>query len=196
VEPFSLADALIGAAQLYAIIDPLGAVPLLAVIPNYEKLYRRFLKLVAATVPALLLLFALAGPYIFYVFNININGFRAAGGILLLVIAVDILREGAPRTMGIDPEDYVVVPIITPMLVGPGAITSVMVMATYYNLFSLVLAIAVASALTYATMRYSLLLIKVVGSNTLKIFSRFFSLIVAAWAVQLIADGFLGLIKA
>jgi len=196
VEPFSLADALIGAAQLYAIIDPLGAVPLLAVIPNYEKLYRRFLKLVAATVPALLLLFALAGPYIFYVFNININGFRAAGGILLLVIAVDILREGAPRTMGIDPEDYVVVPIIPPMLVGPGAITSVMVMATYYNLFSLVLAIAVASALTYATMRYSLLLIKVVGSNTLKIFSRFFSLIVAAWAVQLIADGFLGLIKA
>ncbi|KUO88832.1 MAG: antibiotic resistance protein MarC [Thermoproteus sp. JCHS_4] len=196
MEPFSLADALIGAAQLYAIIDPLGAVPLLAVIPNYEKLYRRFLKLVAATVPALLLLFALAGPYIFYVFNININGFRAAGGILLLVIAVDILREGAPRTMGIDPEDYVVVPIITPMLVGPGAITSVMVMATYYNPFSLVLAIAVASALTYATMRYSLLLIKVVGSNTLKIFSRFFSLIVAAWAVQLIADGFLGLIKA
>jgi multiple antibiotic resistance protein len=98
--------------------------------------------------------------------------------------------------MGINPEDYVVVPIITPMLVGPGAITSVMVMATYYNLFSLVLAIAVASALTYATMRYSLLLIKVVGSNTLKIFSRFFSLIVAAWAVQLIADGFLGLIKA
>ncbi|MCI4464554.1 MAG: MarC family protein [Thermoproteus sp.] len=196
MDQFSLADALIGAAQLYAIIDPLGALPLLAVIPNYEKLYRRFLKLVAATVPALLLLFALAGPYIFYVFNININGFRAAGGILLLVIAVDILREGAPRTMGINPEDYVVVPIITPMLVGPGAITSVMVMATYYNLFSLVLAIAVASALTYATMRYSLLLIKVVGSNTLKIFSRFFSLIVAAWAVQLIADGFLGLIKA
>ncbi|MEL9989825.1 MAG: MarC family protein [Thermoproteus sp.] len=192
---FSLADALVGAAQLYAIIDPLGAIPLLAALPNYEKLYPKFLRLVAVTVPALLLLFALGGPYIFYVFNININGFRAAGGILLLIIAIDIMREGAPRTMGINPEEYVMVPIITPMLVGPGAITSVMVMATYYNTFSLILAIAVASALTYATMRYSVHLTRLVGNNTLRVFSRFFSLIVASWAVQLIADGVLGLIK-
>ncbi|MEZ0248561.1 MAG: MarC family protein [Thermoproteus sp.] len=193
--PFSLADALVGAAQLYAVIDPLGAIPLLTALPNYEKMYPRFLKLVAVTVPALLLVFALGGPYIFYIFNININGFKAAGGILLLIVAVDIMREGVPKTMGINPEEYVVVPIITPMLVGPGAITSVMVMATYYNVFSLVLAIAAASALTYATMRYSIHLTRLVGNNTLRVFSRFFSLIVASWAVQLIADGVLGLIK-
>ncbi|CCC81664.1 MarC family protein [Thermoproteus tenax] len=193
---FSPFEALVGAVQLYAIIDPLGAIPLLATLPNYERMHPRFLRLVATTVPVLLLLFAFAGPYILNVFGVNINGFRAAGGAVLFVIAIDILREGAPKTMGINPDEYIVVPIITPMLVGPGAITSVMVMATYYDPLTLIVAIAVASAMTYLTMKYSALLVRLVGTNALRIFARFFSLIIAAWAVQLVADGVMGLIKA
>lgn len=188
-------DALVAAVQLYAIIDPLGAIPLLISIPNYEDLMGKFLRLVAITVPLLLLLFAFAGPIILNIFNININDFRIAGGVILLVIAIDILREGIPKTMGINPEEYIIVPIITPMLVGPGAITSVMVMATYYNTVVVLLAISVASLATYITMRYSIYLIRLVGSNTLKIFARFFSIIIASWAIQLITTGITGIIK-
>ncbi|MGC8571367.1 MarC family protein [Caldivirga sp.] len=193
--PFSLFDSLVAAVQLYAIIDPLGAIPLLVSVPDYEKMMNRFLRLVAVTVPLLLLIFTFAGPLIFYVFSININDFRIAGGIILLIIAIDVLREGTPRTMGINPEDYVIVPIITPMLVGPGAITSVMVMVTYYNVFSVVTAILIASLATYMTMRYSVYLARLIGNNTLKIFARFFSLIIASWAIQLIASGILGIVK-
>ncbi|WP_292000459.1 MarC family protein [Caldivirga sp.] len=193
--PFSLFDSLVAAVQLYAIIDPLGAIPLLVSVPDYEKMMNRFLRLVAVTVPLLLLIFTFAGPFIFYVFSININDFRIAGGIILLIIAIDVLREGTPRTMGINPEDYVIVPIITPMLVGPGAITSVMVMVTYYNVFSVVTAILIASLATYMTMRYSVYLARLIGNNTLKIFARFFSLIIASWAVQLIASGILDIVK-
>jgi multiple antibiotic resistance protein len=98
--------------------------------------------------------------------------------------------------MGINPEEYIIVPIITPMLVGPGAITSVMVMVTYYNELSVLMAILVASLATYLTMRYSIYLVRLIGNNTLRIFARFFSIIIASWAVQLIASGILGIVKA
>ncbi|MFP3310596.1 MAG: MarC family protein [Caldivirga sp.] len=196
MQPFSIFDALVASVQLYAIIDPLGAIPLLVNVPNYENLMDRFLKLVALTVPTLLLLFAFAGPFILSIFSINIDDFRVAGGVILLIIAVDVLREGTPRTMGINPEEYIIVPIITPMLVGPGAITSVMVMVTYYNELSVLMAILVASLATYLTMRYSIYLVRLIGNNTLRIFARFFSIIIASWAVQLIASGILGIVKA
>ncbi len=196
MQSFSIFDALVASVQLYAIIDPLGAIPLLVNVPNYENLMDRFLKLVALTVPTLLLLFAFAGPFILSIFSINIDDFRVAGGVILLIIAVDVLREGTPRTMGINPEEYIIVPIITPMLVGPGAITSVMVMVTYYNELSVLTAILVASLATYLTMRYSIYLVRLIGNNTLRIFARFFSIIIASWAVQLIASGILGIVKA
>jgi len=119
-------DVLIMVSQLIAIIDPMGALPLIMSMPNIEQtsVFRRALKIIAIAVPTLLIFFAVAGPYILTAFNISIADFRIAGGIVLLVIGIDTLREGAPRTMGLSPEDYVFVPIVTPMLVGPGAITS------------------------------------------------------------------------
>jgi len=119
-------DVLIMVSQLIAIIDPMGALPLIMSMPNIEQtsVFRRALKIIAIAVPTLLIFFAVAGPYILTAFNISIADFRIAGGIVLLVIGIDTLREGAPRTMGLNPEDYVFVPIVTPMLVGPGAITS------------------------------------------------------------------------
>jgi len=119
-------DVLIMVSQLIAIIDPMGALPLIMSMPNIEQtsVFRRALRIIAIAVPTLLIFFAVAGPYILTAFNISIADFRIAGGIVLLVIGIDTLREGAPRTMGLNPEDYVFVPIVTPMLVGPGAITS------------------------------------------------------------------------
>jgi len=79
MQPFSIFDALVASVQLYAIIDPLGAIPLLVNVPNYENMMDRFLKLVALTVPTLLLLFAFAGPFILSIFSINIDDFRWLG---------------------------------------------------------------------------------------------------------------------
>jgi len=111
-------DVLIMVSQLIAIIDPMGALPLIMSMPNIEQtsVFRRALKIIAIAVPTLLIFFAVAGPYILTAFNISIADFRIAGGIVLLVIGIDTLREGAPRTMGLSPEDYVFVPIVTPML--------------------------------------------------------------------------------
>jgi len=184
-------DVLIMVSQLIAIIDPMGALPLIMSMPNIEQtsVFRRALKIIAIAVPTLLIFFAVAGPYILTAFNISIADFRIAGGIVLLVIGIDTLREGAPRTMGLSPEDYVFVPIVTPMLVGPGAITSVMLFSTYYGLPEVIISIAIASLVTYLVIRFGFLIMKVVGANMLRFIGRFMSLIIMAWAVSLIIQG-------
>ncbi len=184
-------DVLIMVSQLIAIIDPMGALPLIMSMPNIEQtsVFRRALRIIAIAVPTLLIFFAVAGPYILTAFNISIADFRIAGGIVLLVIGIDTLREGAPRTMGLSPEDYVFVPIVTPMLVGPGAITSVMLFSTYYELPEVIVSIAIASLITYLVIRFGLLIMKVVGANMLRFIGRFMSLIIMAWAVSLIIQG-------
>ncbi|MCG2866676.1 MAG: MarC family protein [Vulcanisaeta sp.] len=184
-------DVLIMVSQLIAIIDPMGALPLIMSMPNIEQtsVFRRALRIIAIAVPTLLIFFAVAGPYILTAFNISIADFRIAGGIVLLVIGIDTLREGAPRTMGLSPEDYVFVPIVTPMLVGPGAITSVMLFSTYYGLPEVIISIAIASLITYLVIRFGFLIMKVVGVNMLRFIGRFMSLIIMAWAVSLIIQG-------
>lgn len=184
-------DILVMVAQLIAIIDPMGALPIVMNMPGIEKpiVFRRALKTIAVAVPTLLIFFAIAGPYILRAFNISIADFRIAGGIVLLILGIDTLREGAPRTMGLSPEDYVFVPIVTPMLVGPGAITSVMLFMTYYGLPEVLISIIIASLITYIIIRFSLTIIKAIGANMLKFIGRFMSLIIMAWAVSLIIQG-------
>jgi multiple antibiotic resistance protein len=176
-------------AQLVAIIDPVGALPIIMSIPGIAGSIVRVARVVLIAVPSVLILFATLGPYILGIFNIGIDDFRIAGGIVILIIGIDMLREGAPRTMGISLEDYVLVPIVTPMLVGPGAITSVMLFATYHGLIDVVVSILIASTITYVVIRLGVLLTRVLGVNILRFMGRFMSLIIMAWAVSLITSG-------
>nr|MCG2870202.1 MarC family protein [Vulcanisaeta sp.] len=84
-------DVLVMVSQLIAIIDPVGALPLIMTMPNIEQaqVFRRALRIIAIAVPTLLVFFAVAGPYILKAFNIDIADFRIAGGIVLLVIGID-----------------------------------------------------------------------------------------------------------
>jgi len=187
----SIIDILFLTLQLLAIIDPTGAIPLLAPVLSQadEKLLRKIDKLVGIGVPSLLLFFALAGDYLLKAFSITDYDLKIAGGIILLVVSIDILREGTPKTAQIDVEEFVFVPIVTPMLVGPGAITAVLVMRSMYPLWEVIVSILLASAATFMVIKFSETILKRLGKDMLKFIGRFMSLIVAGWAVSLIVDG-------
>lgn len=184
-------DLLTSVAQLIAIIDPMGALPIIMNIPNIGRpdVFKRALRIIAIAVPSLLIFFAVLGPYVLMVFQINIADFRIAGGIVLLALGIDMLREGMPSTMGLSPEDYIFVPVVTPLLVGPGALTSVMLLSTYYGVLESVVSSLIASLVTYLVIRYGSLIMRLIGINMLKFIARFMSLIVVAWAVSLIIGG-------
>jgi Multiple antibiotic transporter len=80
VDAYQLAIATISVAtQLFAVIDPIGAVPLLFNVPDYERRITKISRLIGVAVPIILLVFALVGPYIFSIFGININDFNPTG---------------------------------------------------------------------------------------------------------------------
>ncbi|MGC9153305.1 MAG: MarC family protein [Vulcanisaeta sp.] len=188
----AIIDILNMTGQLIAILNPVGAIPTLSIyIVNMEpEQLSRVYRLVGISVPSLMIIFAVAGRYILQAFGVNIDAFRIAGGVLLMGVAMETLSAGGPKvTTAREPEEFVLVPIVTPLLVGPGTITELILFSAIYPIYEVIIASLLSSAFTYAVIRFSQPLLKRLGSSTLKVLGRFMSLIIAALAIGMILTG-------
>ena len=150
---------------------------------------------------AVLLVFAIFGTLIFKFFSITIGAFQIAGGIILFSVAMGMLHAKAPRTQQTPEEleeamrrdDIAVVPLAIPMISGPGAITTVIVLAgdahALPSMAILVLAIVVAMAIVYLMLRNAARIQKFLGPSGLNITTRLMGLVLAAIAVQFVIHG-------
>jgi multiple antibiotic resistance protein len=82
-----------------------------------------------------------------------------------------------------------IVPIATPLLVGPGTMTTIIVLSASVSILLLLISIVIVTFLTYLLLRYSELLVRVLGSNGIRALGRFMTIIIAAFAAQLIFAG-------
>ncbi len=125
---------LLAGSSLFVIIDPLAAVPaFLAMTPNDTPAQRlRTARVACGTVAGVLLAFAAAGSVIFKIFSITMPAFQMAASIVLLIVALDMLRVQRSRVQetheekqaGTAKDDIAVTPLAIPMLAGPGAIST------------------------------------------------------------------------
>ena len=191
--PGALVNILSMTGQLIAILNPIGAIPTLSIyIINMEQeQLRRVYRLVGISVPLLMVIFAVGGRYILQAFGVNLDAFRIAGGVLLMGVAMETLMAGGPRAVGTvkEPEEFVLVPVVTPLLVGPGTITELILFSALYPIYEVLIAALLSSAFTYIVIRFSQPLLRKLGSNTLKVLGRFMSLIIAALAIGMILTG-------
>ena len=148
-----------------------------------------------------LLVFAISGTLIFKFFSITIGAFQIAGGIILFSVAMGMLHATASRTrqtpeemdeaMGRD--DIAVVPLAIPMVSGPGAITTVIVLSgearAIPNMAILFLAIVVAMVIVFVMLRNATRIQKHLGPSGLNITTRLMGLVLAAIAVQFVIRG-------
>jgi MarC family membrane protein len=133
------------AATLFALLNPLGALPVFISYVAMEKAsVQRFVALlISLTVLALLILFLTTGATLLRFFGIDIDSFRIAGGILLLLIGISLVTgvQGQMKTLAVNEalSDWqqaksvyrsVVIPLAIPLLVGPGAIANVVLYVT------------------------------------------------------------------
>ncbi|MDI9644615.1 MAG: MarC family protein [Candidatus Verstraetearchaeota archaeon] len=179
------------AAQIFAILNPLSVIPVfLSMTDDLDRsTRRRILFRSSVAVFMICLIMALAGNYILSFFNINIASLRVGGGILLMVIAIEMLG-GLPRTKVIDQkEEVAIVPIATPLLVGPGTMTTVILLSATTPLGVLVASIMIVAVLTYLILRYSEHLARLIGKNGIRALGRFMTIIISAFAAQLIYSG-------
>ena len=177
---------------LFVVIDPIGIIPLFA---SYtEKMQTKDRKSVSqtATITAgvLLFVFAIAGTQIFAILGIDIFSFMIAGGILLLIVSIELLTHGAWRFGGDARTDGSgVVPLAFPLLAGPGAITSVIISYQTSGIIVTILSIAIVIAITYLILLLVDPIYRFLGKRGSMVVTRVFAVIVAAFAVQYIVEG-------
>jgi len=195
--------ALMSAGSLFAIINPLAAVPtFFAMTPeNTEAERLRMARTACITATGVLMLFALTGNALFSVLGITIAAFQMAGGLLLLLVSLDNLRakrSGVQETeeekaAGAEKADVSITPLAIPMLSGPGAITTAILLESraknvVYNgiLFLLFLLVGLAC---YIIFRVAIKKASKINPIIMNITTRLMGLMLAATAVQFIIDG-------
>lgn len=177
------------------IMDPIGNIPIfLSLTKGQDVPERRRSALLAASVAGLVILaFALGGQQVLHVLGISLESLQVAGGLLLLVIALELLRPGGAgsSTMASGDTNIALVPLGTPLLAGPGAIATTMLYTRQADdlggSLSVVLALIAVLGVVYLSMRYASLFARVLRDNGIELLSRVMGLLVAAIAVQLVA---------
>lgn len=188
---------------VFLIVDPFGALPAFLAMTTRDSAEKtRAMALKACLTAALLMAaFAVFGGVLFRFFGLTLSAFKVAGGLLLLITALDMLRARQSETRtsageekeGDEKDDIAIVPLAIPLLAGPGSIATVMVLMANpdgYRTGAAVLAsIAVTFLITYAVLRQAQPVKRMLGQTGLAVVNRIFGLILATIAVQFIFGG-------
>ncbi len=192
------------------IVDPIGVVPLFVTMTAKDSPEKcRAMALRACLAAAgILTFFALFGTLVFQVFGVTLAAFRVAGGLLLMLTALDMLRAKHPGTKtsdaetreGADQEDIAIVPLAMPLLAGPGAIATVMVLMAQFGAgleaaVPVLSSIALTMLVAYGLLRSAQGVKRVLKQTGIAILERLFGLILSAIAVQFIFEGGRELLK-
>jgi len=185
------------------IVDPFAVIPsFLAMTERDTAALRRAMARRAAWTTAITLtLFALGGSLIFKLFGITIGAFKIAGGVLIGLNALDMVQARrssqretpAEKAEGTAKEDIGILPLGVPMLAGPGAISTVMVLAlgskSWLTTTALYVSIALTAVISFVTLSAASMLERRLGQTGMRILTRLMGLVLCAIAVQFILDG-------
>lgn len=190
---------------LFAIVDPIGTLPFFVSLtggfsPEDRSVILRRSVLVLG---AVLTLFAVVGRFLFQAFGFTLAAFEIAGGLLLFMVAYDMLRGEITRVK-LTPQDreesiarrdeISVVPLGIPLLAGPGAISTVMIYegnasSTPLAILATFVAIAITTAATFFILRYGQPIFRSLGRVGVMAMTRVLGLLLAAVGVQFVIDG-------
>ncbi|PXY37475.1 antibiotic resistance protein MarC [Prauserella flavalba] len=184
-------------------MDPPGTVPVFLSLVGRKPPSARARAARQSVLVSLLVisLFAVAGQAILTYLGIGIPALQGAGGLLLLLIALDLLTgRGGSEPEAMEDVNVALVPLGTPLLAGPGAIAATIVFVRQAEgrigaYVALALAIVTVHLVLWACMRYSGVLIKVIRESGITLLAKIAGLLLAAIAVQLVADSVRGFIS-
>jgi multiple antibiotic resistance protein len=175
---------------LFIVIDAFGNLPFVITMgEGREKSERRrmvHLAIFTATIVGLVFLFF--GQFILNVMDIDVGSFAIAGGIILLVLSIKYMTTGHMVDM-VSKEMLAVVPIGTPLTVGPATITTLILLALQYNIYMVLISFALNMLITWVIFLLSQRIAGIMGEGGIKATSRVFSLLLAAIAVSMVING-------
>jgi multiple antibiotic resistance protein len=185
---------------LFAIVNPVGSIPIFVQLTEgmTPKQRERAFRTAILSAAAILILFIVAGKLVLeYVFQIGINDLKAAGGLLLVIIAIDHLLFGSlvrGVLQGGDREAHRIgaVPIACPILAGPGAMMTVLVITSQHGAWGYLtatVAVLVVLATTWLIFRFLDVLYRFLGEIVCTVLSKVFCLFIAAIGIRMMMEG-------
>jgi len=194
--------ALVTFTSIFFIVDPVAAIPTYLVITQQETAVerQRTARRACLAMTVLLVVFGATGTMLFRAFGITLAAFRTAGGLILWFVAMDML-QGERRTQegrdevyeGQIKEDVALTPLAIPMLAGPGAISTVIVVAGQARGVAqsavVYASIVLTGLISYVSLRLGEPLLRRLGKTGIRVVTRIMGLILAAVAVQFVFSG-------
>ena len=189
-------------SSLFVIIDPIATIPaFLAMTPTDSPEQRiRMARVASLTAAGVLIFFGISGRWIFEFLGISIAAFQMAGSIVLLLVALDMLRANRSRVRQTDEEtnegtakeDIAITPLAVPMLAGPGAISTAILLHSRATSFAqqtmLIIAICIVCGLTFGILALSAQGARWLNPIALKLTERLMGLLLAAIAMQFLVN--------
>ena len=192
---------------VFALVDPVGTLPFfVALTQGFDEADRGIvIRRASVVLGSVLGVFALVGRFLFTAFGLTLAAFEIAGGILLFIVAYDMLHGEVTRTK-LSPEDrteavarrdeIAVVPLGIPLLAGPGAISTVMIYegnagSDPFEVLAIFVAIAVTTVATFFILKYGQRIFRSLGKTGIMAMTRVLGLLLAAVGVQFVINGIL-----
>ncbi|HKJ22024.1 MAG TPA: MarC family protein, partial [Gammaproteobacteria bacterium] len=189
---------------LFVVVDPIGLAPMFMALTRGLSVQLRRRIAIKGTVlaAAILLVFFFTGDVLLKALGVSLAAFRIAGGALLFLLAIDMVfaRQSGLRSTTQEEQqeaehrqDVSVFPLAFPLIAGPGAMTTVILVGTVQHdpvlFLGALLSLAVILALTLASLLSASRLLGILGETGTNVVSRVFGVVLAALAVQFILDG-------
>ena len=184
------------------LVDPPGTIPpFLALTATYDSARRRRTARTACLVATVILMaFAAGGAYLFHYLSLTLPAFQIAGGVILFVVALDMIRaqkstQESPEEMkeGAASADVAITPLAIPLLAGPSALSTVAVLnakaQTWGEAALVQVAIVLTGAVTFVTLLLAEPIQKRLGTTGIHVLGRILGLVLAGIAVQFVLDG-------
>jgi multiple antibiotic resistance protein len=195
--------SLLALSSIFFLVDPFAALPTFLAVTagSTPERQRRMAWKASLTALVVLSAFALVGQLIFRMFGITLPAFEIAGGIILLLIGLDMLEAKRSPTQesteetheAAEKEDAGIVPLGVPMLAGPGSITSVMVLVgqaqNRWQMAAILTAILITAIICYLVLGNSARVARRLGETGIRILVRVMGLLLVALAVQYFVNG-------
>jgi multiple antibiotic resistance protein len=199
VNPKLLGEAFV---TLLVIVDPPGMVPiflaLTGAMPARDRLRAAWQAVALAL--GVIVVFAVAGQTILDYLRVDLPALQAAGGFLLMLVALELLTGRTDDPDKLATANVALVPLGTPLLAGPGAIVATMLFvkradgaADYLSIAAAIVAVMIV---VWLTLRFSGVLVRVLRPGGIEVVTRIAGLLLAAIAVQLIADAVAAFVRA
>jgi len=178
--------------SLFLIYNPFASLPVFISVSKGldRKVINSYANKAIIVAGILLAVFVLIGPLLMDLFNVTMNGFRVAGGLILLLLSIEIIFGLKLWKGGENDAAWVIV--ATPILTGPGVITTAVLFSDQYGMLPVFLAGVISLAVAWILLRNSSHIMRLAGDQAINIMSKIVGLLIAAMAVEYIFTGSFG----